>query len=64
MFRSIADLTQTADAFAPYNYGMDMFCHPYDRQLEMEYVNLITRAFAGEVDGTTFLGTMAGMIGE
>ena len=64
MFRSIADLTQTADAFAPYNYGMDLFCHHYDTQLEMEYVNLITRAFAGEGDGTTFLGTMAGMIGE
>ena len=64
LFRSVADMVLSANVFVPYSYGKNMFCHSFDRAHEIAFVNLLPGLFTGEIDGTTFLATMAAVAAE
>ena len=64
LFRSVADMVLSANALVPYSYARDMFCHSFDRAHEIAFANLLPGLFTGEIDGTTFLTTMAAVAAE
>ena len=59
LFRSVAALTQQANAFSPYCLGVSDFSCPYDMEQVVTYTRLVQDAYRRAIDGATFVGTMA-----
>ena len=59
LFRSVAALTQQANAFSPYCLGVSDYSCPYDMEQVVTYARLVQDAYRRAIDGATFVGTMA-----